>query len=330
MHLLIGNYGVKLEVEADRFKISDAEEIRYASALKLSSICFLKPGTATTAALELAAENEIPVIIINETGDVTAWLWSHRYGTIADIRVNQAFFSRSVAAVQWMQQLMQRKLQEQAGVLQWLGTRITAHQLLLTENGQFIAKQSNELGKAHTMEAIMATEAIASLHYWGTITTAMQKYVHIPGREKRGTNDPFNICLNYLYGFLYGQIEQSLLMAGADPYMGFMHINRHARPALAFDHIEPFRPWVDRLVIQLFMKPNELLPYLVPDEATGKLRIDSSGKKILLSTYFQFMEQRSYLAGKRIKNKDHIHFLSRELVQTLKKFNPDDTTTHYI
>lgn len=330
MHLLIANYGVKIEVEADRFKISDGEDVRYASALKLSSICFLKHGTATTAALELAAENQIPLMVINETGDVTAWLWSPRYGTIADIRVNQAFFSRSVAAVRWMQQLMQRKLQEQAGLLQWLSTRITGQQQLLSENGQFIARQISEIGSAPTMEAVMATEAMASLHYWGAIATAMKKYIEIPGREKRGATDPFNSCLNYLYGFLYGQIEQSLLMAGADPYMGFMHINRHARPALAFDHIEPFRPWVDKLVIQLFMKPAEIQPCLVPDEASGKLRIDSQGKKILLSTYFQFMEQRSYLAGKRIKNKDHIHFLSRELVQTLKKFNPDDTTTHYI
>lgn len=242
MHLLIDNYGVKLEVEAERFKISDGEAIRFASPLRLSSICFLKHCTVTTAALELAAEHEVPVMIINQTGDVTAWMWSPRYGTIADIRVRQAFFSKSKAAVQWMQRIINGKLHEQAQLLNRLALRVTAEKQLLQQTAGFILEQNTRLGDCLAMTDIMGTEAIASKKYWSALTGAMRKYITIPGRVKRGATDPFNICLNYLYGVLYGQVEQSLLMAGADPYMGLMHINRHARPALAFDHIEPFRP----------------------------------------------------------------------------------------
>lgn len=327
MHLLIDNYGVKLEVEDGKFKISAGENIRYASALKLSSICILKHCEVTSAALELAATNEIPVMIVNETGDVTAWLWSPRYGTIANVRVNQAFFSKSKDAVVWMQKILKLKFDKQAQLLTWLSNRISAEKNLLQTRAAFVLEQKTGAEYIQTMAQLMGVEAIASKNYWNTIATALRKFGEIPGRIKRGARDPFNVSLNYLYGVLYGQVEVSLLMAGADPYMGFMHVNRHAKPALAFDHIEPFRPWVDKLVIQLFMQQSTdaCLESIGED---SKKYLTSEWRRMLLNAYFQFMEQKSYLNGKRIKNEDHIHHLSRELVKTLKNYNHYEIADH--
>lgn len=323
MHLLIDNYGIMLEVEDGKFKISTGEAVRYASALKLSSICILKQCVVTTAALELAAENEVPVMIMNKYGKVTAWLWSPRYGTIADIRVKQAFFSKSNCALQWMQQVMKTKIQEQQAVLAWLNTRVISNREITGPAVEWIGKQIPVAACTQTMEQLRGVEAMVSKTYWSVISGCLEKYVIIPGRVTRGATDAFNVSLNYLYGLLYGQVETSLLMAGADPYLGFMHINRHARPALAFDHIEPFRPWIDKLVILAFMKTNPTTSCLEQGDSRRPVYLRDAWRKNLLNAYFSFMEQRSYLAGKRIKNCDHIHYLSKQLVRTLKKFNPD-------
>lgn len=71
-------------------------------------------------------------------------------------------------------------------------------------------------------------------------------------REGRGASDPINSLLNYGYGILYGQIERALVLAGLDPYAGFVHADRPGKPSLVLDIIEPFRQVaVDRPVFGL-------------------------------------------------------------------------------
>lgn len=318
MHLLIENYGVKMEVEDDKFKLSSGEEVRYASPVKLSSINFMKPCTVTTPALLLAVAHQVPVLFYGKNGKVQAWVGSHQFGSIADIRINQAFFSRSHGAVNWAAELIGLKIDGQVANLQWLAHRIVAQRPQLQKALDAI-KKIRQNSTQLSIEDIRNLEAQASRCYWEALAFALEKYIIIPGRVKKGAADPFNICLNYLYGILYGQIEASLLMAGLDPYMGIVHINRHTKPALAFDHIEPFRPWADKVAIQLCMHHFADSGNFEKSETEGNI-LSTAGKKILINTWFQLMEQRSYLQGKRVKNKDHLHQLSSRLVAILKKF----------
>ena len=320
MHLLIENYGVRIEVEDGKFRISAGEAVRFVSPLKLGSISLLKPCSITSSALALAAVSQVPVLIFGTNGKIQAWVWSHQYGTIADLRVKQAFFSKSPAAILWAAHLIYSKLLNQVQNLQWLAGRIIRRKEEILKTAGRINELASMLNKAASIEQLRAQEAQASKQYWETVAASLAEYITVPGRVKRGADDPFNICLNYLYGILYGQVEASLLMAGADPYMGIMHINRHARPALAFDHIEPFRPWVDKLVMELFMhRFGDAANFEQGPEK--KYQFTAAGKKTLINAYFSLMEERSYLGGKRIKNKDHLHQLSGELVATLNKFN---------
>lgn len=78
------------------------------------------------------------------------------------------------------------------------------------------------------------------------------------------------------------------------------------------------------------MRVSDFNQYLAHKPESDPKYLNSEGKKILLNDYFRFMEQKSYLAGKRIKNKDHIHYLSGELVKTLKNFNIHDTEAYHL
>jgi CRISPR-associated protein Cas1 len=51
------------------------------------------------------------------------------------------------------------------------------------------------------------------------------------------------------------QVDQALILAGLDPYGGFLHADRPGKPSLVLDLIEEFRqPVVDRTVIGMVKK----------------------------------------------------------------------------
>ena len=67
------------------------------------------------------------------------------------------------------------------------------------------------------------------------------------------------MALNYGYGVLYGEVERACVLAGLDPYGGFLHVDRPGKLSLAFDLIEPFRPAVvDRAMLAMVVKGTAL------------------------------------------------------------------------
>ncbi|MDO8691572.1 MAG: CRISPR-associated endonuclease Cas1 [Dehalococcoidia bacterium] len=72
------------------------------------------------------------------------------------------------------------------------------------------------------------------------------------GRVTRGATDLVNSCLNYGYGILYSHVQRAVLLAGLDPYAGFVHVDRAGKPSLVLDLTEEFRQMVvDRTIFGL-------------------------------------------------------------------------------
>lgn len=62
---------------------------------------------------------------------------------------------------------------------------------------------------------------------------------------------PPNNLLNYGYAILRAVIARSLVSAGLLPTLGIHHHNRYNAYCLADDIMEPYRPYVDRLVYDM-------------------------------------------------------------------------------
>lgn len=317
MHVLISEYGVKIEVENACFLISNKETKKLLSPIKINSINILKHCNITTAALILAAQNQIPVLIYNGIGQVEAWLWSPHYGNIASLRKKQAIYTIQNKSLQWIKQLLLSKAQKQLANIKWLINRMRNKQ---ADNPiANIEQEINNFEKTElTKTALRAAEGKIAALYWQGIATLTPQFLLFNKREKRGALHPINIAINYAYGILYGMVEASLLMAGLDPNMGILHIDRYNRPALAFDHIEPFRPWIDRMVLELFLSKQLDEKHFIQTKLKGTI-IEKEGKKILINQYFATMNEKALLNGKRIKRHDHIHYQSSLLVKEIKK-----------
>jgi len=99
-------------------------------------------------------------------------------------------------------------------------------------------------------QELMVREAEAGRQYWAGLRLVLRPDIPWLVREHRGAMDLVNSLLNYGYGILQSQVQQAIMLAGLDPFGGFLHADRPGKPSLVLDLIEEFRaPVVDRVVI---------------------------------------------------------------------------------
>jgi CRISPR-associated protein Cas1 len=118
-------------------------------------------------------------------------------------------------------------------------------------------------GDAQTIDdcrgQLLSIEGRAAQKYWAAVGKLLNPEVVWPGRQRQGAADPFNSALNYGYGILYSQVERSLVLAGLDPYAGFIHVDRPGTPSLVLDMVEEFRQTVvDRTVLAVFNRGTDI------------------------------------------------------------------------
>lgn len=89
-------------------------------------------------------------------------------------------------------------------------------------------------------------EGRAAAYYWG-------KMFDTPWTRGRDGDWP-NALFNYGYAVLRAIIARALVSSGMLPTLGIHHHNKYNAYCLADDVMEPYRPYVDRLVMQ--MLPN--------------------------------------------------------------------------
>ena len=77
--------------------------------------------------------------------------------------------------------------------------------------------------------------------YFGAISSIVPEKYKFEGRSRNPAKDEFNAMLNYGYGVLYSMVEKACIIAGLDPYIGFLHTDNYNKKSLVFDVIELFR-----------------------------------------------------------------------------------------
>ena len=88
-------------------------------------------------------------------------------------------------------------------------------------------------------------EARAAAYYWKNLFTNYPNFV----RDREGT--PPNNLLNYGYAILRAILARALVGSGLLPTLGIHHHNRYNAYCLADDIMEPYRPYVDQLVLDI-------------------------------------------------------------------------------
>jgi CRISPR-associated protein Cas1 len=95
-------------------------------------------------------------------------------------------------------------------------------------------------------------EARAAAYYWKNMFPIFPDFT----REREG--DPPNNLLNYGYAILRAIVARSLTGSGLLPTLGIHHRNQYNAYCLADDIMEPYRPYVDRMVCNMIARQTEV------------------------------------------------------------------------
>ncbi len=105
-------------------------------------------------------------------------------------------------------------------------------------------------------------EAVAAVYYWKNI------FPLFPAFKRERAGDAPNNLLNYGYAILRAVTARNLVASGLLPTLGIFHKNQYNAYCLADDIMEPYRPFVDKAVLNIInLNGNflELTPHMKKD-----------------------------------------------------------------
>ena len=194
--------------------------------------------TVTQGVMEKLLENNCAVITCDSRHLPVGLLLPLVGNTVQNERFRSQIDSSLPLRKQLWQQTIQAKIANQAAVLEYSTSR---------RHGNMLAWVSQvKSGDSDNVEARAAT------YYWKTI------FPERPDFLRGQFEDEPNGLFNYGYAVLRAVVARSLVMSGLLPTLGIHHHNRYNAYCLADDIMEPYRPYVDRLVLDIIAEDGTL------------------------------------------------------------------------
>jgi len=109
-------------------------------------------------------------------------------------------------------------------------------------------------------------------------------------RNRRPPRDPVNALLSLAYALLAKDLTVTAAAVGFDPYLGFYHLPRPGRPALALDLMEPFRPLLADSAVITAINNRMIYPEHFVEAGRG-VTMTTAGRKAFFRAYEQRMDQ---------------------------------------
>ena len=190
--------------------------------------------TITQGLLTAMLDNNVAVITCNEKCMPKGLLLPLEGNTIYNERFRSQLDASQPLQKQLWQQTMVAKIRNQAELLKRVTNKPVTN----------MVKWANSI-KSGDPDNI---EARAAVYYWKNIFVNKPDFI----RHQEG-NYP-NMLLNYGYAILRAVVARALVSSGLLPLPGIHHHNRYNAYCLADDIMEPYRPFVDKVVIDMMGK----------------------------------------------------------------------------
>ena len=187
--------------------------------------------TITSGVMEALLENNCAVITCNQKSMPVGLLLPLCGNTTQNERFRSQLEASLPLRKQLWQQTIKQKILNQEHVLQ-INTAQETNCMRVWSNDVRSGDPDN-------------LEARAAAYYWKNVFTTYPNFV----RDREGT--PPNNLLNYGYAILRAIIARALVGSGLLPTLGIHHHNRYNAYCLADDIMEPYRPYVDQLVLDI-------------------------------------------------------------------------------
>ena len=322
MQLVLNTYGSYLHKKGECFEIKVEGKKFEVSARKVESIMITTSAYISTDAIKHAMDNNIDIIFLDHFGDPYGRVWHSKLGSTVAIRRRQLEISEKEAGLELAKEWIIKKLENEITFLNKLKNPRPEKKEKLEEYIGMLRETENKLRSLEgTIEekrgTIMGLEGSAGRIYFGALSFIMPQRFQFQGRSRRPAKDEFNCMLNYGYGVLYSLVEKACIIAGLDPYIGFVHADNYNKKSLVFDLIEMFRILSDETVVYLFTGRNVKKEYF--NKVRGGLLLNKEGKAVLLEALNKHFDKKVRYRNRNIKNRDTIQFECHRIANQLLK-----------
>jgi len=193
--------------------------------------------TITSSALEALIENNAAVVTCDSKNMPNGLLLSLCGNTTQNERFRTQIEASQPLKKQLWQQTIRQKINNQAKLLNtYTNTKVGC---------MYAWADKVRSGDPDNIEAR------AAAYYWKNLFSDIPNFV----RGRYGV--PPNNLLNYGYAILRAVVARSLVASGLLPTLGLHHHNKYNAYCLADDIMEPYRPYVDGLVLNIMSSTND-------------------------------------------------------------------------
>lgn len=201
--------------------------------------------TITQPTLTRLLQNNVAIIACDETHHPIGLFLNLSGHTLQSQKFQAQIAASAPLKKQLWQQTVEAKITNQAMLLK---SQRVENKLLLN-----LAKRVRSGDSTNN-------EAQAAVYYWKNLFPEFLKF----SRSREGP--PPNNLLNYGYAILRATVARSLVASGLLPTLGIFHKNQYNAYCLADDIMEPYRPFVDRIVCDIVRMNGRFL------EMTGTMK----------------------------------------------------------
>ena len=290
------------------------------SANKINSILITTAAYITTDAIKMAVENNIDIVFLDAHGDPYGRVWHPKLGSTTLIRRRQLEIYDTADGLNLAKEWGLKKLDDQIALLNRLKKARPEKGDDLISYIQEIERSREDMKRLRgtidfRRQEILGLEGMASRAYFGAISSVMPERYRFTGRSRSPAKDEFNAMLNYGYGVLYSLVEKGCIIAGLDPYVGFLHTDSYNKKSLVFDVIEIFRTYIDEAVVHLFTRRMIKDEFFEPlEQGVG---LSKEGKAALIEAVNGALEEPISYRGRNVKRRNTISMECHRIANSL-------------
>jgi len=275
--LVLTGHGVRLRIRHGALEIRHGfthypqkamEQLLFPGDRRMPSrIVLIDPdGMVTFDVMEFLSRHSIPLVVLDWRGRVVTSLGGRPGPTDLRLREAQLAAVTNGTGLRLSNELIKDKLRGSIATLRSLPTtpRVGAGIGRVSDLlGELDVRPPLDIDSLRMLEARAANAYFASwldipIRWKGTGRRPIPpEWYRMPlrsslfGDRNRHATHPVMAALNYGFGVLESQVRASVLGAGLDPMVGYLHASRPGRHALVFDLMEPLRPLAERAVLKL-------------------------------------------------------------------------------
>ncbi len=312
--------GSRLEKEYQRLLVTKHDEVLFRAPIqRVTQVVLVGYVSATSSALLALLDADIPLFFINRNGKLRGRLLPPSSPNLP-LRQRQYQADQDAEfALKLAKSIVKGKIKNQLTLARRICRRQFADQWQKELNQ--IETSIYQIDGAEELSTLLGIEGHTARIYFRVYRSSFAPEWRFNKRTRRPPKDPVNSLLSLGYSMLTQTSMTALEAVGLDPYLGFFHVEKYGRPALALDLVEEFRaPIVDSLTLTLCnrqqLKPTDF--HL--DSKTGGTQLKPAKLRLYFKQFSQRLDSKiqSRELGRKISYRKLMEVQARKLARLIK------------